>query len=130
MKKMKLIAFLMAAAMTVLAGCGGSTGQEGGADKQASQTTAGQESSQSTGEVQEIDLKVWCPQNQVDTKIMEQQQAKFQEEHPEWKINWITEVVGEDKAQESILKDVSAAADVFFFANDQLPDLEEKPKLW
>lgn len=125
MKKMKLIAFLMAAAMTVLAGCGGSTGQEGGADKQASETLDGQESSQSTGEVQEIDLKVWCPQNQVDTKIMEQQQAKFQEEHPEWKINWTTEVVGEDKAQESVLKDVSAAADVFFFANDQLNYLVE-----
>lgn len=71
-------------------------------------------------EVQNITLKVWCPQNQVDTGIMDQQQKTFATLHPEWNITWVTEIVGEDKAQESVLNDVEAAADVFFFANDQL----------
>ena len=120
----KVLACALAAAMSVsmLAGCGSSESQS-----TASATGANGEASKSeaSGEVQDISLKVWCPQNQVDTKIMEQQQAAFAEEHPEWNITWTTEVVGEDKAQESILKDVSAAADVFFFANDQLSQLVE-----
>lgn len=77
------------------------------------------------GGVQEVSLKVWCPQNQVDSGIMEKQQKAFEAEHPEWKITWTTEVVGEDKCQDEVLKDVSAAADVFMFASDQLPSLVE-----
>ncbi|MCM1542727.1 MAG: extracellular solute-binding protein [Blautia sp.] len=70
-------------------------------------------------------MKVYCPQNQVDTGIMEQQQQAFAAAHPEYNITWTTEIVGEDKCAESILKDVGAAADVFMFANDQLPSLVE-----
>lgn len=70
-------------------------------------------------------LKVWCSQNQVDTGIMEQQQKAFAEAHPEYNITWVTEIVGEDKCQESVLKDVGAAADVYMFASDQLPSLVE-----
>lgn len=54
---------------------------------------------------------------------MSQQQEAFQAEHPEWKITWDVTAVGEDKCQDEVLKDVEAAADVFFFANDQLPVL-------
>ncbi len=77
------------------------------------------------GEVQDVTLKVWCPQNQIDTGIMEQQQKAFAEAHPEYNIKWVTEIVGEDKCQESVLKDVGDAADVFMFASDQLPSLVE-----
>ena len=56
---------------------------------------------------------------------MEQQQKAFAEAHPEYNITWVTEIVGEDKCQESVLKDVGAAADVFMFASDQLPSLVE-----
>ncbi|MDE6281172.1 MAG: extracellular solute-binding protein, partial [Oscillospiraceae bacterium] len=61
--------------------------------------------------------------NQIDTGIMKEQQEAFQAEHPEWNISWETTAVGEDKCKDEVLKDVEAAADVFFFANDQLPDL-------
>lgn len=37
-------------------------------------------------EVKNITLKVWCPQNQVDTGIMDQQQKAFAALHPEWNI--------------------------------------------
>jgi len=56
---------------------------------------------------------------------MEQQQKAFAEAHPEYNITWVTEIVGEDKCQESVLKDVGAAADVYMFASDQLPSLVE-----
>lgn len=54
---------------------------------------------------------------------MAQMQEAFAKEHPEYNITWTTEVVGEDKCQDEVLKDVGNAADVFMFANDQLPQL-------
>ncbi len=56
---------------------------------------------------------------------MEEQQTAFAAEHPEWNITWTTEIVGEDKCKDEILKDVGVAADVFMFSTDQLPDLVE-----
>ena len=50
-------------------------------------------------------------------------QEAFAAEHPEYNITWTTEVVGEDKCQDEVLKDVGNAADVFLFSNDQLPQL-------
>lgn len=120
----KAISFVLATvmSMSLLAGCGGEKASTG-AEATATGTEAAAPEAATTGEVTDVSLKVWCPQNQVDTGIMEQQQAAFAAEHPEWNITWTTEVVGEDKAQESVLKDVEAAADVYFFANDQLESL-------
>ena len=70
-----------------------------------------------------VTLKVWVPQNQLDSGIITQQQEAFAAAHPEWEITWITEVVGEDVAKENILRDVEAAADVFLFSSDQLVEL-------
>lgn len=106
-----------AMALSLLAGCSNKDTQPSAGGN------AGGNDGGNDGEVTEVALKVWCPSNQVETGIMEQQQKAFQEAHPEWKITWTTEIVGEDKCQESVLKDVDAAADVFMFASDQLPDL-------
>lgn len=73
--------------------------------------------------VENVTIKVWCPQNQIDIGIIDLQQRQFTELHPEWNITWYTEVVGEDKAKETILRDVDAAADVFLFTSDQLVEL-------
>lgn len=122
MKRKVLASFLAGAmALSLLAGC-----SNGGNDNPGSTTTDNQGSTATDnqgGEVTDITLKVWCPSNQIDTGIMAQQQEAFQAEHPEWNITWDTTPVGEDKCQDEVLKDVEAAADVFFFANDQLPVL-------
>ena len=114
----KFFSAFLAAVMTVTALTGCSSGST-----PAQQTTQGGASN--SGTVQDVSLKVWCPQNQVDTGIMEEQQKAFAAAHPEYKITWTTEIVGEDKCQESLLKDVGAAADVFMFASDQLPSMVE-----
>lgn len=109
----KLLALALAAAMsfTLLVGCGS---KPAGEDENAS---AGPE---------EIKLTVWCPQNQVETGIMEQQQKAFAEANADkWTITWETNVVGEDVAKDQILNDVEAAGDVFFFANDQVVALAD-----
>ena len=115
--KKKVLACTLAAMLSVsmLAGCG----NEGSG--QGSSSSAG--GGNASGGTTDVALKVWCPQNQVDTGIMEEQQKAFAEAHPEWNITWTTEIVGEDNAKTEVLKDVDAAADVFLFASDQLIEL-------
>ncbi|MDE6590903.1 MAG: hypothetical protein K2K53_11280, partial [Oscillospiraceae bacterium] len=128
MKRRNVLAMLMAGAMSLslLAGCsgGGETQtQNPGSNNPGTTNTDNAGGGSSGGEATDITLKVFCPSNQIDTGIMKEQQEAFQAEHPEWNLTWEVTAVGEDKCQEEVLRDVEAAADVFFFANDQLPDL-------
>lgn len=122
MKKLLALALTATMSATLLVGCGGNdagTTSQGSGSATGTTAEAGGSSNAGSGETQDITLKVWCPQNQVDSGIMEEQQAAFAAEHPEYNITWTTEVVGEDKCSENLLKDVDAGADVFMFANDQ-----------
>lgn len=123
MRKKSICAVLLTAAMaaTCLAGCGNDSGssQSGGSTSGGEGTSGGA----AGGETQDVSLKVWCPQNQIDTGTMTKMEENFQAAHPEYNITWTTEVVGEDKCQDEVLKDVGNAADVFLFASDQLPQL-------
>ncbi|MBD5083689.1 MAG: extracellular solute-binding protein [Clostridiales bacterium] len=121
--KRKTLAMLLAGALSLslLAGCGNKTTDNPGSNDNPGTTNT--DNAGGSGEVTDITLKVWCPSNQIDTGIMEEQQKAFQAEHPEWNITWDTTAVGEDTCQENVLRDVEAAADVYFFASDQLPDL-------
>lgn len=133
--KKRVLALVMSTAMvaSVLTACGGGSGDSGnsgsnqssGADSATTNAGNASSSAGASGEVQDVTLKVWCPQNQVETGIMEQQQTAFAAEHPEWNITWQTEIVGEDKCKDEVLKDVGVAGDVFMFSTDQLPDLVE-----
>ncbi len=138
-----LVALLMAAmTVTAVTGCGSKGGDsaksdspsgaaaDAGTEKKDDTAAADNSGAASSGESADITLKVWCPQNQVDTGIMDEQQKAFAAEHPEYNITWVTEVVGEDKCQESVLKDVGAAADVFLFASDQLSRSRRNRKAW
>jgi arabinogalactan oligomer/maltooligosaccharide transport system substrate-binding protein len=97
-----ILAAFFIIATTLLAACGGGV--------QASKT-------------EDVTLKIWAPANQIETGTLEKMCGLFQEAHKEWNITFVREIVGEDNAKTEILKDVSAAADVFFFANDQLEEL-------
>lgn len=110
MKKLLALALAAVMSLTLLVGCG--------SDKPADDSaSAGPE---------KIKLTVWCPQNQVETGIMEAQQKAFAEANKDkWTIEWETVVVGEDVAKDQILTDVEAAGDVFFFANDQIVALAD-----
>ena len=58
-------------------------------------------------DVTELTLKVWAPQeDQANADSwLQQMEAKFEEAHPEYKITWINEVCGEDKAKDEVSKD-------------------------
>lgn len=111
MKKLLALALVGVMSASLLIGCGGKSEGEGG------KASSGPEA---------VKLTVWCPQNQVESGIMEQQQKAFAEANKDkWTITWDTNVVGEDVVSTQVLNDVEAAGDVFFFANDQVVTLKE-----
>ena len=115
MKKILASALIAAMSLSLLAGCGSSSDE--------TSTNTGTVTTE--GEVTDVSLKVWCPQNQIEFGLMAEQQAAFAALHPEWNITWKTEAVGEDNAKTEIMKDVEMAADVFMYSNDQVVELVE-----
>lgn len=136
MKKMtKLLSLLLTLTLVValFAGCG-SKDEEKEDDKEVTTTAAAKEADKEDEKEPEpepeeevvaeaVELKIWVPENQIQEGTMDSMTASFQELHPEWDITFTIETQGEDTAKDEILKDVSAAGDVFFFANDQLTAL-------
>lgn len=82
-----------------------------------------------TGEAEKVTLTVWGPQeDQVavgdySEGILKAMCDKFNELHPEWDITFNYGVCSEGDAKQNVTKDVTAAADVYMFANDQIPVL-------
>lgn len=79
-------------------------------------------------ETKKISLKVWGSQD--DQEFLKKAVETFKSKHSsvDWNITFA--VVGEDKAQNEVLKDVSAAADVFCFASDQITELHKAGALY
>lgn len=137
MKMKKVTAMMLSAAMcmTALAGCGqeeapaeGSAPAESAApaESEAPSDTAAAET---PAETKDVTLKVWGPQEDqnpvdgYDKGILAAMCESFDEAHPEWNITFEYGVCGEDVAKDEVTKDVDAAADVYMYANDQLPIL-------
>ena len=117
--KKKVLSLLLVAAMgiSMLVGCGG------GSTNNSQTGSENNKGSEQAGPV-DITLTVWCPQNQIDSGLMDAQQKAFAEANKDkWNITWKTAPVGEDVCKDEVKKDVEAAADVFFYANDQVQEL-------
>lgn len=120
MKLKKIIAIMMSMCMVSgLAACGSKADGETAAE------------GNSTDEVRDVTLTVWGPQEDqspvdgYDEGILASMCEDFNEAHPEWNITFEYGVCGEDVAKDEVTKDVDAAADVYMYANDQLPVLVE-----
>lgn len=91
--------------------------------------TACGQTTQKPAEKKDVTLKVWAPQeDQKPTDKYKQGYIgaaleEFKKAHPEWNLTFKVEVMSEADAKTQLLKDVDAAADVFMFANDQIPEM-------
>ena len=63
-------------------------------------------------------LKVWCAEE--DYEMVYTMLREYESKNPESTYTWTVEKQGEDVVSSTVLRDKSAAADVFSFANDQL----------
>lgn len=109
----KELAMLMAMimGMCVLSGCA-----------QTSQTVP------KDGEVEDIRLMVWAPSGDQSKEKGEWLQTccnAFAKEHPEYNIEFVYGVADEATAASQVAQDPEASADVFLYANDNLPVLTD-----
>ena len=114
----KIIALLLVLAMALsLAACGG---------KEEAAAPAATEAAAPAGP-EAITLKVWAPQvdQRDENSWLPAMLAKFEEAHPEYAITWDVGVCGEGDAATFVKNDPAAAADVYFYANDQMGTLIE-----
>lgn len=119
--KKKILALILTSAMVLsLAACGKTDSTPAADDSTA---TEDQTAEETPAEVEDVALKVWVPENQIQSGTIDSMCESFQAAHPEWNITFTVEAQGEDTAKDEILKDVTATADVYFFASDQLPEL-------
>ena len=111
--KKKVLAVVLASAMvaTAFAGCG---------DKKE---TTGENGGTASGETEAVTLTVWSPQEDQDKGWLQKECDAFNEVHPEWDITFEYGVCSEGDAGNTISADPTAAADVFMYANDQIPNL-------
>lgn len=112
MKKFLIVMLAAVLSICMLTGCGGGSGggESGGGDEEAIEAT----------------VTVWGPQeDQSDDngKWLQTQCEAFAAEHPNWNLTFVYGVCSEGDAKQNIGTDPSAGADVYMFANDQIPDL-------
>lgn len=118
--KKKILGALMAAVMGLtLTACNNnndpaSSGNSGsGSSNSSGNPNSGAPSSTGT-----IDLRVWGPEE--DQSLLTDMVAKFKAAYPDQTFNIEIGVESEASAKDDIITDVSAAADVYAFASDQL----------
>ena len=74
-------------------------------------------------DAKKVELKVWAPTE--EQAILKTLCETFDGAHPEYDITFTYEECAEPDAYTTVSKDTAMAADVFYFANDQLSNLVE-----
>lgn len=120
----KVIAMLLAAIMMVslFAGCGNSasnTETKAPTSNEPAQAPAAAE----TQGVEQITLKVWVPEEEID--ICKQMCDAFDEAHPEYEIEFDISVVGIDESESLLSNDPELAADVMQLPSGGISQLNE-----
>jgi arabinogalactan oligomer/maltooligosaccharide transport system substrate-binding protein len=143
MKKKKVLSLLLATAMaaTCLTACGGNdtttepeTTTEETGEETTEETTeteeAGEETTEETAATEEEEItatiKVWSPsedQSAENGNWLGTMCDAFNEAHPNWNLTFEYGVCAESDAKTQVGQDPTAAADVYFYDNDQLTDL-------
>lgn len=125
--KKKLISIFLAAAMTLsLTACtqedsggNGTETTENGGDASDATTTSVSEGGNASGET--ISLRVWG--GEEDQALLAELVNDFKAAHPDQNFDIQVGVESESTAKDTVLTDISAAADVFAFASDQIASL-------
>lgn len=137
--KKKVLAVLLASAMVAsLVGCGGSNNE---APAQTAETTEGTEGTEeeapaeAEGEAEApaeeeeaitATITVWGPSEDQSADAgnwLPTMCEQFAAQHPNWDLTFEFGVCAEGDAKATVTQDVDGAADVYFYANDNITDL-------
>lgn len=120
----------MAMAGVMMVGCSGNGGStaESGSSSAADGSSAASNGGDSTGSGEAVNLTVWGPQE--DQELLKQMCDAFAAANPDKTYTFTYGVVSEADAQKEVIKDISAAADVFAFASDQTAILVDSGALY
>lgn len=125
MKIRKIMTAIASMAMVgvMMAGCSSnnSSSTEGGSAVDSSAASSNGGESAGSGEGENVNLTVWGPQE--DQELLKQMCDAFAAANPDKTYTFTYGVVSEADAQKEVIKDISAAADVFAFASDQTATL-------
>lgn len=131
MKIRKIMTAITAAAMAgvMFAGCSSSNGGSSAGSSADSSSAANNSSAADSGNASgEVSLTVWG--SQEDQEMLKQMCDAFAAANPDKKYTFTYGVVSEADAQKEVIKDISAAADVFAFASDQTATLVDAGALY
>ena len=132
--KKKVLSLMLVAAMTatLFAGCGNK--DEGTTNNTPDTQTPAAEDSQAGGDTAEdpianlitegtVSLDLWCSETPEYQAVMAQIVDNFKAAYPEVDFDITIGAQSESEVKDRVLEDVTAAADVFVFADDQVTDL-------
>ena len=131
MKIRKIMTAITATAMAgvMFAGCSSSNGGSSAGSSADSSSAADNGGAENNGTGSgEVSLTVWG--SQEDQEMLKQMCDAFAAANPDKKYTFTYGVVSEADAQKEVLKDISAAADVFAFASDQTAILVDAGALY
>lgn len=118
----------MAMAGVMMVGCSSNNSSSTGSGSAADSSAASSNGGESTGSGEAVNLTVWGPQE--DQELLKQMCDAFAAANPDKTYTFTYGVVSEADAQKEVIKDISAAADVFAFASDQTAILVDSGALY
>jgi arabinogalactan oligomer/maltooligosaccharide transport system substrate-binding protein len=122
LKKLSALLMTSVVTMSALAGCGS---ESGAATAQTATTqTASADQAAAPVETQDVTLKIWVPEEEVD--ITDQMVQNFDDAHDEFNITYEIAVVGIDEAPQALETDAETAADIFYTPSGGVADLAGK----
>lgn len=126
-KRILALSLAMAMSATCFTACGGGE-EEGGKATEVVRPTIAADTSfkrpekvEKNADAKDVTLKVWAPAEEQN--ILRALCEAFNDSMASYKITFKFEEVPEPEAYKTVSKDPAAAADVFYFANDQLANL-------
>lgn len=123
MKIRKIMTAIASMAMVgvMMAGCSSNNSSSTVDGSAVDSSAASSNGGESAGSGENVNLTVWGPQE--DQELLKQMCDAFAAANPDKTYTFTYGVVSEADAQKEVIKDISAAADVFAFASDQTATL-------
>lgn len=120
-KKLLSLVMTMGIVASVVTGCSGKNAGASGAGADQKETV-------SSGDVKNVSLKVWSPEEDID--LTQTMCDEFAKAHPEYNITWDISITNVDESCDALTTDADTAADVFIMPSGSVSQLVDAGLLY